>query len=27
MLQGTSDGFFLLMFTVSCLMLCCLWKW
>jgi len=26
MLQGTSDGFFLLMFTVSCLMLCCLVK-
>ena len=26
MLQGTSDGSFLLMFTVSCLILCCLWK-
>jgi len=26
MLQGTSDGSFLLMFTVSCLILCCLCK-
>lgn len=26
MLQGTSNGSFLLMFTVSCLILCCLWK-
>jgi hypothetical protein len=26
MLQGTPEGFFLLVFTVSCLILCCLWK-
>jgi len=26
MLQGTRDGSFLLTFTVSCLILCCLWK-
>lgn len=26
MLRGTSDNSFLLMFTVSCLILCCLWK-
>lgn len=26
MLQGTSNNSFLLTFTVSCLILCCLWK-